>query len=182
MNREVDINRYIPPDRKEFREFKEIAKVENVELKEHQNCIDNGFRDQFIQDMTENGVKRWEKMLNITPKGTETLEDRKFRISNRLFDDLPYTMGTLQARLNALCGKNGYKIDLKNNKYKITIKVELTAKHQVEEIRKVLTKMMPANMIQYVELIYNTHEMLSKYTHEELSQFTHYQLREEVMK
>lgn len=181
MNREVDINRYIPPDRKDFREFNEIAKVENIELKEFWNSIESGFNDQFLQDMTVDGVKRWESMLNITPKGTETLEDRKFRISNRLFDDLPYTMRTLQARLNALCGKNGYKIDLKNNEYKITIKVELTVKHQVEEIRKVLSKMIPANMIQYVELIYNTHEMLSKYTHEELSQFTHYQLREEVM-
>jgi hypothetical protein len=181
LNREVNINRYIPPDRKEFREFNEIAKVENIKLKEFWNRIEDGFNDQFLQDMTVDGVKRWESMLNITPKGTETLEDRKFRISNRLFDDLPYTMRTLQARLNALCGNNGYKIDLKNNEYKITIKVELTAKHQVEEIRKVLTKMIPANMIQYVELIYNTHEMLSKYTHEELSKFTHYQLREEVM-
>ncbi|WP_024622154.1 putative phage tail protein [Metaclostridioides mangenotii] len=182
MNREVNINRYIPPDRKEFRELNEIAKVENIKLKEFWNRIEDGFNDQFLQDMTVDGVKRWESMLNITPKGTETLEDRKFRISNRLFDDLPYTMRTLQSRLNALCGKNGYKIDLKNNEYKITIKVELTAKHQVEEIRKVLSKMIPANMMQYVELIYNTHEMLSKYTHEELSKFTHYQLREEVMK
>nr|WP_312985999.1 putative phage tail protein [Clostridioides sp.] len=181
MNREVDINRYIPPDRKDFREFNEIAKVENIELKEFWNSIESGFNDQFLQDMTVDGVKRWESMLNITPKGTETLEDRKFRISNRLFDDLPYTMRTLQARLNALCGKNGYKIDLKNNEYKITIKVELTAKHQVEEIRKVLSKMIPANMLQYVELIYNQHQHWQQFTHAELQNYTHYQLREEVI-
>jgi len=181
LNREVDINRYIPPDRKVYREFNEIAKVENIELKDFWNRIENGFNDQFLQNMTIDGVKRWESMLNITPKGTETLEDRKFRISNRLFDDLPYTMRTLQARLNALCGKNGYKIDLKNNEYKITIKVELTAKHQVEEIRKVLSKMIPANMLQYVELIYNQHQHWQQFTHAELQNYTHYQLREEVI-
>ena len=182
MNREVNINRYIPPDRKEFREFNEIAKVENIKLKEFWNRIEDGFNDQFLQDMTVDGVKRWESILKITPKGTETLEDRRFRISARLFDELPYTMIVLKEKLALLCGKDGYKVNLEQTKYKITIKVELSVKHQVEEIRKVLAKMIPANMMQYVELIYNTHEMLSKYTHEELSRFTHYQLREEVMK
>jgi hypothetical protein len=172
---------YYPDNLQNIAEFKEISRVVDKEIAKLQEAINNAFKDRFIRELTIDGILRWESILKITPKGTETQEDRRFRIAARLFDELPYTMIVLKEKLALLCGKDGYKVNLEQTKYKITIKVELTAKHQVEEIRKVLAKMIPANMMQYVELIYNTHEMLSKYTHEELSQFTHYQLREEVM-
>jgi hypothetical protein len=172
---------YYPEYLQNIAEFKEISRVVDKEIAKLQEAINNALKDRFIRELTIDGVLRWESILKITPKGTETLEDRRFRISARLFDELPYTMIVLKEKLALLCGKDGYKVNLENTKYKITIKVELAVKHQVEEIRKVLAKMIPANMLQYVELIYNQHETFYKYTHAELQAKTHNQLREEVI-
>jgi hypothetical protein len=172
---------YYPENLQNIAEFKEISRVVDKEIAKLQEAINNALKDRFIRQLTINGILRWESILKITPKGTETLEDRRFRISARLFDELPYTMIVLKEKLALLCGKEGYKVNLEQTKYKITIKVELTAKHQVEEIRKVLAKMIPVNMLQYVELIYNQHQTFYKYTHAELQAKTHNQLREEVI-
>lgn len=172
---------YYPEYLQNIAEFKELSRVVDKEIEKLQEAINNALKDRFIRELTIYGILRWESILKITPKGTETLDDRRFRIAARLFDELPYTMIVLKEKLSLLCGKDGYKVNLEQTKYKITIKVELTAKHQVEEIRKVLAKMIPANMLQYVELIYNQHQTFYKYTHAELHAKTHNQLREEVI-
>ncbi|WP_304340474.1 putative phage tail protein [Metaclostridioides mangenotii] len=172
---------YYPKNLQNIAEFKELSRVVDKEIEKLQEAINNALKDRFIRDLTIDGTLRWESILKITPKGTETLEDRRFRISARLFDELPYTMIVLKEKLALLCGKDGYKVNLENTKYKITIKVELSAKHQVEEIRKVLAKMIPTNMLQHVELIYNQYQTFYIYTHAELLAKTHNQLREEVI-
>ncbi len=172
---------YYPEYLQNIAEFKELSRVVDKEIEKLQEAINNASKDRFIRELTIDGILRWESILKITPKGTETLDDRRFRIAARLFDELPYTMIVLKEKLALLCGKDGYKVNLEHTKYKITIKVELTAKHQVEEIRKVLAKMIPANMLQYVELIYNQHQHWQQFTHADLQNYTHYQLREEVI-
>lgn len=172
---------YYPQYLQNIAEFKEIARVVDKEVGKLQEAINNALKDRFIRELTIVGITRWEGILKITPKGTETLDDRRFRIAARLFDELPYTLIVLKEKLALSCGKDGFKVNLENTKYKISIKVELSVKHQVEEIKKVLAKMIPANMLQYVELIYNQHQTFYKYTHAELKNRTHYSMREEVI-
>lgn len=42
------------------------------------------------------------------PKGSDTLEVRRFRIQTRLNEDLPYTWNKLSQSLSALCGDGQY--------------------------------------------------------------------------
>ncbi|QNU66758.1 DUF2313 domain-containing protein [Ruminiclostridium herbifermentans] len=84
---------YLPDFLKEFKEFRRLRKLsedENAELLKLWNSFENMMDSNFINDSTENGVESWERILNITPKAYDTLNDRKFRILTRLNERLPF--------------------------------------------------------------------------------------------
>ena len=95
--------------------------------------------------------------------------------------ELPYTYRRLEQFLINLCGKDGFSIELHPNEYHIKIKLALTNKSNYSEVVDILRKMIPANMTQYVQIMYNSHIVLGQYTHEQLSAYTHDQLRNEVL-
>lgn len=172
---------YIPQFLKEFRELKLIFETEQIEFVDLWNSVNDVFNDQFVMDSTEIGVERWEKILNIFPKSTDSLSDRKFRVLTRLNEQLPYTMRTLNQQLESLCGKDGYSIELNNNEYTLEVKVNLIAKNNFDDVEALLHRIVPANMIINLTLIYNQHVTLAKFTHLELKSYTHHQLRNEVL-
>ena len=181
MLKNVDISIYQPLIIKDYREFKEIAEIENTILTDCWSSSNNVFLDQFIETLTDNGCKRWEKILNIQPKGTDTLEVRRFRIKSRINEDLPYTYNALVNVLNSLCGEGQYTINLYNNEYRLKILIELTAKKLFDEVESTVKRMIPANMILEVSLRYNQYLHFKKYTYGQLSVYTNKQLREEVL-
>lgn len=172
---------YLPPKLRDKVIYKEVCNAEENEFKLLFSNIDYMANDIFISDLTLEGIKRWEKDLKITHLGTDTLEDRRFRILNRFLNKLPYTMRTLEKTLDTLVGKDGYKKEYNQETFTLTIKINLTAKNQLEEVKRTLYYMVPANIQQDIKLLYNSHLVLSKFTHRQLSQYTHRQLREEVL-
>jgi len=182
LDREINILNYLPDFIKEFREFKMLAEAENPELLTIRETFDNVMHDQFVKDSTENGVKSWEKILKISPKGSDMLEDRKFRILASLNEKLPYTYIKLEQLLASLCGDMGYSLKLLNNAYTLVVRVALTAKSNFEEVKKLLQRTIPANMIIDLSLLYNQHLLLKDYTNVSLSNYTYEQLRSEVLK
>jgi hypothetical protein len=171
---------YLPPFMQEYREIAVIMETEQVEIDKLWTESDNALMDQFILDATENGVKRWESMLGISPKGTDTLDERKFRILTKLNQELPYTIRKLEQALSNLCGEDGYSIELKAAEYHIQVKLAVGNHKNYSEVENILKKMIPANLTQYIELMYNTNSMLTQFTHAQLSAYTHEQLRNEV--
>ena len=113
---------YLPPVLKKVREYQAITNAENPEFQQVFDTSEEVLSNLFIHDATEYGVGRWEKILGIIPKATESLDARKFRILTRLNEQLPYTMRTLKQQLEALCGKDGYSIELYNDVYTIEVK------------------------------------------------------------
>jgi hypothetical protein len=172
---------YLPQVLKEVRELKLIFQSEQTEIADLWISIDNAFNDQFVVDSTENGVERWEKILGIIPKATESLDTRKFRILTRLNKQLPYTMRTLKQQLETLCGANGYSIKLEHNAYTIEVKVNLIAKSKFDDVDALLQRVIPANMIIDLGLMYNQHSTLKQFTHAHLQAYTYNQLRSEVL-
>lgn len=172
---------YLPQVLKEVRELKLIFQSEQTEIADLWGSIDNALNDQFVIDATEYGVGRWEKILGIIPKATESLDARKFRILTRLNEQLPYTMRTLKQQLEALCGKDGYSIELYNDVYTIEVKVNLIAKSNFDDVDALLQRVIPANMIIDLGLMYNQHSTLKQFTHAHLQAYTYNQLRSEVL-
>ena len=171
---------YLPLFMREFAELKAIMNAEQVTVEKSWVDADNVFADQFVQDATEKGVARYEKILGIKPKATYTLEERKFNILARMNEQLPYTVDQLHSSLTSLCGEEGYTLTMDHATYTLVVKLALGNENNVEAVIELLDKMTPANIVKKV-LMFNTHLLLSGYTHEQLAAFTHKQVREEVI-
>ena len=172
---------YLPHFLQDFRELSHIMGTEQVEIDSLNKETENALADQFIMDLTINGAKRWESMLGISPKDTDTLNERRFRILTKQSTEVPYTLRKLEHMLTNLCGVGGYRIELIPNNYHITVKLAVGNHNNYSEVETILNKMIPANMTKRIELMYNTYDMLSQLTHAQLSAFTHDQLRNEVL-
>lgn len=171
---------YLPPFIQQYKEIKTIMDAEQFTIEVMWNDTENVFADQFVQDATENGVSRYEKILGITPKGTYTLEERKFNILARMNEQLPYTMKQLHNSLASLVGEDGYTLKLDANSYKLTVKLALSNENNIEAVEQLLYKMLPAN-IKSVVAMFNTHIIVSALTHGQLATYTHKQLREDIL-
>lgn len=173
---------YLPHIIRDVREYKAIMNdAEQPEMVDMWQAFDDALNDQFITDATENGVSRWEKILGIVPQATLTLEERKFTILTRINEQLPFTLRTLEESLKSLCGANGYVVQLQANEYILIVKVALVAKQNFSDVQRLLDRIVPANMIVQLSIIYNTHKVISAFTHEQLQKYTHYDLRNEVL-
>lgn len=181
MEREnIDIKDYWPLVIKRILEFEKIADAENPEINNlwaaHKDVLNN----QFIKTLTEEGCKRWEDILNIVPMGTDTLEDRRFRILARINADLPFTFKQLENMLYALCGDD-YTCELINSDYKLVIRLALSIKRQYDEVSSLLKKVVPANLLIDLDLLWNQYLLLEPFIHEDLEEYTQQQLREDEL-
>lgn len=145
------------------------------------DCLNAALADQFVQTATNNGISRWESILQIIPKGTDSLSDRKFRILTRLNEQLPYSYRMLQQQLETLCGQDGYTAEINSGAYTLTIRVALTAKNNFNDVATMLWRVVPANMIIDLSLRYNQHSTLTPFNYAQLAAYTHNQLRNEVI-
>lgn len=179
--RNGDILSYLPEVFKSIREMSAHAEAVNPELTALWGDIEKAYSDQYLYEMSENGVKRWEKMIGIVPMGTDTLEDRRFRIINRLNAQLPYSYRMLESHLTQMCGPSGYKLSYDAETFTLTVKVSLAVKKQYNEIFDLVNQMIPLNIVLDYDLLYNTHTVLSGFTHAELSAFNHNALRNEAI-
>lgn len=180
-NRKIDLSGYLPEALKNVRELDAIMRAETPAVRALWQACEDCMNDQFISEATENGIARREKMLDITPYATDTLDDRRFRLLARYNENMPYTRTSLKNMLAALCGENGYTMTFITEKFTVAIKVALTAKKQENCVRELLERILPYNMIFTVELLYNTWEKVRPYTWGALSDRTWKQMKEEVL-
>lgn len=172
---------FLPDIFKTFEEFKEIMRVEQKQISELWEIIYGIINEALVDEATGEGLKRWENILNITAFDTDDVKVRRLRIQAKIIEDVPYTERVMNNILTGLCGENGYTAVLNNEEYTLTIKVALTSKNLKDEVVAMCDRIVPANMILDIDLMYNTHGILRGYTHKQLRQFTHAQLRNEVL-
>lgn len=181
MTLDRNLIEYLPPILQDVREYKGIMYTEQDEFSNAWDAADEVFNAQFVNDTTEESIKRWEKVLSITPKASATLDDRKFAIITRINESVPYTMTTVRQVLDTLCGTDGYSIVLDNDNYMLTVKIDRSVRNQFDAVNDLLNRVVPMNLVLDLKLLYNTHEVISGYTHDELSAQTHEYWRIEVL-
>ena len=90
---------YLPQYMQDYLEIANIMGTEQPEIDKLWGSIEAAFSDQFIMDASAYGVARWESMLKISPKDTDTLDERKFRILSRLNQEQRFRLrGTVHAK------------------------------------------------------------------------------------
>lgn len=170
---------YLPPVLAEVRDYQALMQAEQAEIDRLWAAAERLLENQFIDGTDEAGIARYELMLDIQPKATDDLALRQFRVLSRYNEQLPYTYRKMLEQLKSLCGENGVKAML--NGLTIEIKVELTAKEKVNEVRELLERMLPANVLVTVSLLYNQWGSVKHLTWGQAKNKTWEQLRNEVL-
>lgn len=171
---------YIPEVLQNIKEFKVIAECCDMENEDLVAAAEDLYNDQFIYT-AKKGIERYEKIVGIESKKTETPEERKLGIIAAYNKQLPYTMTVLKKNLDTFCGKNGYSIDIDYTNKVLTVKINLTAKSMFDTVEAYLEEVVPVDLIIDLLLLYNTHKITSQYTHGQLAGHTHHSLKEEVI-
>lgn len=151
-----------------------INDVQEQELDETLDVMDDNI---FLDTMNESIIERWEKILGISPRDDDSLEDRRFRVRTFVMERLAYSYRVIVRKLNSLC-PYGYRLEISEDRTELTVSVVIKSKKMIPEIQAMLEDILPLNMIFHVVLLYNSHELIKNYTHEYLSQLTHNEIRE----
>lgn len=175
------LTNYLPYVVRDYAEFQGITGAEQPEFETAWAAADDLLANQFIKTAGNLGLSRWEKILGITPKGTDTLDDRRFRIFTRINEELPYTLPQLRNILEILCGSKNYAVEVMEGTYELIVKIGIEAKSNFNDVASLLDRVIPQNMIVNLLQLYNTWEQLQKYTWGEKAVFTWKELREEVL-
>lgn len=101
------INNY-PPVLKQIKEMQQIARAEDAEFEKLKKQISEVIQNMFIFTANEAGISRFERIIGITPKAAQSLDERKayiFYMMNRRKMSL--------SELNALLSGYSKNIELK---------------------------------------------------------------------
>lgn len=172
---------YLPHILRDVREYKTILNDgEESEVSDLWGCLENALNDQFIQDATENGIARWERILNITPKANWTLDERRFEVLTKVNEQIPFTITSLKDHLNALCGEDGYSVELDAKTFTLYVEIALAEQNKYNAVVTLLNRIVPANMVIDVSIKYNKNYLLERWTHQGLTAYTHEELRSDT--
>lgn len=148
MAKAVDLLSYWMPILRQLKEFKEIAKAEEPEIRLILEAIDRTLANMFIETADEYGIKRFEKMMGIYPEDEDNLEQRRLNILIKWGDKVPYTYRTLYDRLYSLCGgEDKFSIVKRYAEYLIEITTHLGVKGSLDAVQEFLVEMLPCNMV-----------------------------------
>ena len=117
-------------------------------------------------------------MLEIVPKLIDSLEKRQYDILVLYNQTLPFTLESLQEKLNAICGEDGYTLEMIYDKFILNIKLSLLKKHLFFTINNLLEWIVPVNLIINFSLDYNVWGDLSKYKWGEINKYIWGEIKE----
>ena len=146
LERNVKLERYYPNVIANADEFRQLSVLENDEFKTIWQANCKWFYNTFVYKADLQGIKRWEDMLNLTSKSTETLEDRRINILIKLNSMLPYTIRRLQQILDIRYGENN-SIATTTKKYELLIDFNDETELVASSMRAILRCIIPANLI-----------------------------------
>ena len=154
MTREIKLCSYLPEVIRNVREYQVLCNVQSPPVNAMWKALEVVFDNGFLESLTEYGCKRWEKILQLTPDKSESLETRCKNIWIRLNENLPYTFRRLVMLMDSICGKNGYTMTLYHNDYFLDVSIQLTEQnlesHIVKQVMEMFERVLPAN-IEYIK-------------------------------
>lgn len=143
--------RHLPDFVSNIREFQEIDKTHTYELDKLDYRLKEILDNQFVDTASLEGLSRYEKMLGI--REDCDVDIRRFNILSKYNSSIPFSMRWLQNTLNTTLGQGSYLIDLENKKFTLTISVMKAKEYLIDNLRKELSKKIPANLILIINVL-----------------------------
>lgn len=160
---------YLPKFMQSISEIKKIMIVCEPEINQINENIDLILRDLFVYGSTQTGTEHYEKMLKITPKKNDSLKKRQYDILALYNQTLPFTLETLKYKLNAICGENGYTLEMIYEEFLLKVRVLLEKKETIYTVENLLEAIVPVNIQLDSSLDFNLWKHLTPYTWKSLS-------------
>lgn len=142
------IGRYFPRYYEGILETDELIKVENDIWNNLYLLLNKAKNNQFIAYADEDGIYAYEQLFQIVADPeTETLEERRFRLLNRIQTLSYYTMIYLRQKLNSLFGENNYEVEMDYLNYTLFVKSNASNSFIYKESIATINKIKPANIV-----------------------------------
>lgn len=142
------INEYLPKVLQPIEEYKTTNEDLDIELDLLDSQIDSILKEVIANTATEYGISRWENTLGLTHSESDSLELRRFRITNILTNKLPYTYRWLRNKLIEITGdSSGWALNIDNDNYTIVVTLTHMDLDMMAEVQKNLRYAIPANMV-----------------------------------
>lgn len=148
MVKEVNLLNYWMPVLRQLKEFKEIAKAEEPELRYLLEACDSTLNNFFISTADEQGISRFESMIGIFPDEGADLDTRRLAVLAKWGTKEVYTDKWLYDKLLSICGsEDKFSISPHYEEYAIDITVKLGVRGVVEIISSLLSDVLPCNLV-----------------------------------
>lgn len=131
--------------------------------------------DVFFDNMSEERVKRWEAMLDMTPSADDTIEERRFAIHSRVVDKLPYSYRIIMSDLLALAPDATMDIDYSGPH--LDVKIALSSQSMIDAVQELLERKLPLNMTYTITVLYNTWSQIEDMTWGQVKTMTWYDVK-----
>lgn len=171
---------YLPGFFREITEYEALMEAMQPEINALYEAREHTLNNQFVDTLDKAGCERWEKILGIVPLSSSSVEDRRFIIKNRIAEELPYSMLSLEQHLVTLLGEGNFSIEEDAENCRINVKIALSRKNQLSDVRTMLENMVPCNMVVNADYMRNWYALLGQFTNTQLSAYTHDELRNSV--
>ncbi len=133
---------YLPPVVRQIREMKEICAAEQPEFDLLAQQVDQILANMFILLANEEGIERFEKELKITPKPTDTLEDRRLNVLSRA-NKSKVTTALIMSIISNYSAATELIKDFDNDELKIVLNADASS---LQTIYDILDEKIPLNI------------------------------------
>ncbi len=130
---------------KEYTEYEEIAAAIDPEFVKLHEYIDQWNKNIYPKEANEDGIAKFEELLNITPAQTDTLEERRYRVIAKLNAKLPYSEIQLRRILGGVLGYDGFTLEVKD--LVLTISLAEASNTKLNIIVELLREIVPMNIL-----------------------------------
>lgn len=139
--REIILNNY-PPVIKQIREMQQIARAEDIEFSKLKASTQEVIRNMFVFTANDLGVRRFEKILGITPKAAQSLDDRKLYIIS-MMNRRKMSLSELTAMLSNYSEGIELINDMSNMEMIVTINTDAGS---LETLNNIIDEILPLNI------------------------------------
>lgn len=154
---------YLPPAVRRYAEYQGITAAQQPEFSRAWAGAAALRANQFFDTLDETGLRRWERMMQITPRGTDSLETRRARVEARFSLQRPYTLPWLLLWLAETFGPENFSFDLTDYTAALALDYDAIpdADRRAGDVRASLAAILPENLLLELEARRQTEGVLS---------------------
>lgn len=149
---------HLPDILRDFYEIENKLNAEDPEFDKIYDVLYRWYQNLSPRTADSDGLSFYEELLNLRPKPGDSLEDRRYRVILKLNTRLPYTEIQLRKMIAALCGWDGFSLEVKDLVVDLKV-VEENNKH-LHALFEMLRDVLPMNLLFVITQIIEKHEKL----------------------